>query len=155
MGRLATPDEGQHTITVRMADVGDAADVASLLEALGYPCTRSEAADRILVATGDSRQQLLLAERDGHVRGLVSLHSLYMFANGADLARITALVVEPGEHRQGIGRRLLREAEALARRTGAARIEVTSGPQRTEARAFYCSCGYSGDSQRFVKLLGD
>ena len=155
MGRLASLDDGQLQTTVRTAAVGDAADVAPLLEALGYPCTRDEAAERILVALSDPRQQLLLAERDGHVCGLVALHTLYMIANGADLARITALVVDPTCHRQGVGRRLLREAEAVARRTGAARIEVTSGAQRTEARAFYCGCGYSDDSQRFVKLLGD
>lgn len=155
MGRVATLDAGPALATVRMAAIGDAADVARLFEALGYPCTREEAVERIVVATADPRQQLLIAERDGHACGLVALHTLYMIANGADLARITALVVDPACHRQGVGRRLLREAESVARRTGAARIEVTSGAQRTEARAFYCGCGYSGDSQRFVKLLGD
>ena len=37
---------------------------------------------------------------------------------------------------------------------GAARIELTSGSQRTEAHAFYRACGYSDGTVRFVKSLG-
>lgn len=135
--------------------LGDADDVATLLDALGYPCDRGEAAERIAFVTGDPRQTLLLAELDGVVCGLIALHWIYSVAHGADLARITALVVAPGYARRGIGRRLLREAEQMARRAGVARIEVTSNIRRTEAHVFYRNCGYTDGSLRFVKLLGD
>ena len=69
--------------------------------------------------------------------------------------RNTALVVSPDAHGQGIGRRLLREVETLARRNRAVRVEVTSNPSRTGAHAFYHACGYSDGSRHFVKLLGD
>ncbi len=134
---------------------GDASAVAELLEALGYPCTRDEASERIAVISGDPRQTLLLAELDHVACGLIALHWMYSVAHGADLARITALIVAPACHRQGIGRRLLHQAEQLARRAGVARIEVTSGPQRRQAHRFYRNCGYSDGSMRFVKLLGD
>ncbi len=84
-----------------------------------------------------------------------AVYALYSLAHGAELARITSMVVAPEAQRRGIGRRLLREAEALARRTGIARIEVTSNARRGGAHAFYRGCGYSDDSARFVKLLGD
>lgn len=143
------------TLRIRGARVGDAADVARLLALLGYPCSQGEAAERITTVLAEPRQHLLLAERDGEVCGLVSVYALYSLAHGAELARITSMVVAPEAQRCGIGRRLLREAEALARRTGIARIEVTSNTRRGEAHAFYRGCGYSDDSARFVKLLGD
>ena len=65
-----------------------------------------------------------------------------------------ALVVTPTAQGLGIGRALLKEAERRARVGGAARIELTSGAQRTEAHAFYRACGYKDSSVRFVKLLG-
>lgn len=135
--------------------LGDADDVATLLDALGYPCDRDQAAERIALVTGDPRQTLLLAELDGVVCGLIALHWIYSVAHGADLARITALVVAPGSARRGIGRRMLREAEQMARHAGVARIEATSNIRRTGAHLFYRHCGYTDGTLRFVKLLGD
>lgn len=142
-------------IRVRDARMGDAHDVARLLEALGYPCNRDEAADRIVAVLADTRQRLLLAEIGGQACGLVGMELRYSLARGAEQARITALVVLPQCARQGVGRRLLREVEAIARQAGAARIEVTSASSREQAHAFYRDCGYTDASLHFAKLLGD
>jgi GNAT superfamily N-acetyltransferase len=142
-------------IRVRAAAIGDASDVALLLDALGYPCSRDEAAERIAVILGDPRHHLLLAEIDGHACGLVAMDLRYSLTRGADQARITALVVKPDCGRRGVGRRLLREVEGIARRMRVARIEVTSNPRRGEAHAFYHDCGYADGSRHFFKLLGD
>jgi len=155
MGRGAPPPSAGSPPAVRAAEAGDAGDVARLLDLLGYPCSRDEAAERISVIAHDPRQHLLLAEIDGHACGLVALYCLYSLAHGAPLARITALVVEPGSRRLGVGRQLVREVELLARRQRLARIEVTSNAGRAEAHAFYRGCGYADGSLRFVKLLGD
>jgi GNAT superfamily N-acetyltransferase len=64
----------------------------------------------------DPRQFLLLALSNGTPCGLVAMKLNYSLTRGADVARITALVVSPDAHGQGIGRRLLREVETLARR---------------------------------------
>ena len=37
---------------------------------------------------------------------------------------------------------------------GAARLELTSGSQRTDAHAFYKACGYGDGTVRFIKRLG-
>lgn len=140
---------------IRPAQIGDASDVASLLGELGYPCNRDEAAERISRVLHDPRLFLLLAEVEGVVCGLLSLDIRYSITRGADQARITALVVAAKCSRQGIGRQLLREAEAIARRAQAARIEVTSNTRREAAQAFYLGCGYSEGSRHFIKLLGD
>jgi GNAT superfamily N-acetyltransferase len=140
---------------IRAAAIGDASDVALLLDALGYPCTRDEAAERIAFVLGDPRQHLLLAEIGGHACGMVAMDMRYSVTRGADQTRITALVVTPACSRQGIGRRLLREVEGLSRRAGIARIEVTSNARRKDAHAFYRGCGYADGSMHFFKLLGD
>lgn len=142
-------------VRIRQAEIGDACDVAALLEVLGYPCTRDEAAERIVLVQSDPRMQLLLAERGSAVCGLVALDIRYSLARGSDLARVTALVVAPQCAGQGIGRRLLQEVERIARRERLARIEITSNPGRTDAHAFYQRCGYSDGSRHFIKLLGD
>ncbi|MFD0739027.1 GNAT family N-acetyltransferase [Lysobacter koreensis] len=153
MGRVAASLDT--TPTVRPAEPGDAADVATLLETLGYPCTPDEARERIATIHADRRHELLLALVDDAVCGLIALSLVYSLGRGADVARITALVVAPNCQRQGIGRRLLREIESRARRAGACRMEVTSNPRRVDAHAFYHGCGYADGSRHFIKLLGD
>lgn len=153
MGRIAPSADPEPR--VRLAEPGDASGVATLLETLGYPCTPAEAADRIAVITADRCQHLLLADADGAICGLISLGLVFSLTRGANIARITALVVAPNCQRQGIGRRLLREVERIAHRAGASRLELTSNPGRIDAHEFYRSCGYADGSQHFVKLLGD
>ena len=142
-------------VRVRGVEPGDAEAVATLLEVLGYPCTTGEATARIAQFREEQRQFLLLAEHGGHPAGLLAMKLNYSLTRGADVARLTALVVADEFHGQGIGRRLLREAETLARRNGAVRLEVTSNTSRAGAHAFYHACGYSDGSRHFVKLLGD
>ena len=153
MGQLAGSPASP--LRIRPAQLGDAGDVAGLLDELGYPCTREEAADRISRVLHDPRTTLLLGEIDGKVCALVSMDTRYSITRGADLARITALVVSPSCARQGIGRQLLREIELVARRAHAVRLEVTSNIRREGAHQFYLDCGYTEGSRHFIKLLGD
>src|SRR4249919_3214269 len=94
-------------IGVRGVEPGDAAAVAALLDALGYPCSEAEATERLEHFREDPRQFLLLALSNGTPCGLVAMKLNYSLTRGADVARITALVVSPDAHGQGIGRRLL------------------------------------------------
>ena len=153
MGRVAA--SASLTPRVRAVGRGDAGDVAELLQALGYPCSCEEALERIAHFEDDPHQHLLLADLEGVACGLAALQLDYSLTRGADVARITALVVSPACHRQGIGRLLLREMESIARRSGAIRIEVTSNPRRLDAHAFYRNCGYPDGSLHFARLLGD
>lgn len=150
-----SPASGPPAPLLREATAGDAAGVAALIEALGYPCSREDAAERILQVNGDRTQSLIVADIHGDLCGLVALDFMYYLPLGRRTCRITALVVAEGHHGRGIGRELLREAECRARAAGAARIEVTSAERRTEAHAFYRACGYGGGSVRLVKRLGD
>ena len=146
---------GSGSLLVRPATAQDAAGVATLLGVLGYPCDRAEAAARLRAIEDEPDQQILVADRHGCLLGLLALDLMYYLPLGARTCRITALVVADSEQRRGVGRQLLREAEAIARRAQVARIEVTSNARREAAHAFYTGCGYSEGSKHFIKLLGD
>ena len=147
---------GHHPLgsDLRNAVLSDAADVARLLTEMGYPCEIDEAAERIDAIAGNDRQALVVARREGAVCGLIAIDFMYYLPLGTTTCRVTALVVSPAAQGLGIGRQLLKDAERRARSGGAARIELTSGSQRTEAHAFYRACGYSDGTVRFIKRLG-
>lgn len=152
---MSLPLAAPPTPVLRRAGPGDATGVAALLDALGYPCTREEAAVRLQCVADDPAQQLIVADWHGDLLGLLAIDLMYYLPLGALTCRITALSVSADARRQGLGRRLLREAEALAREAGAARIELTTASHRQQAHAFYRACGYEEASLRFVKRLGD
>jgi GNAT superfamily N-acetyltransferase len=140
-------------LDLRNASPADADDVAALLQALGYPCDTDDAMERIAVIVDNDRQALVLARHGGAVCGLIALDFMYYLPLGTTTCRITAMVVTPEAQGRGVGRQLLREAERRARTGGAARLEIASGSQRTDAHAFYKACGYSDGTVRFVKTL--
>lgn len=140
---------------MREAVASDAGAVAKLLDALGYPCTREEAAARIEAVALDDTQDLVVADMHGDIQGLLSLDFMFYLPLGRLSCRITTLVVDDARRKSGVGRLLLREAETRARRRGCARVEVTSAEHRDGAHAFYRACGYVDASLRFVKRLGD
>lgn len=140
---------------LRGATVADASGVANLLGQLGYECTRDDAAERILIMHDEPTQLLIVADVHGELCGLLALDFMYFLPLGRDTCRITALVVDEGHRKAGIGRALLRDADQRARQAGAARIEVTTAGHRQEAHEFYKACGYSEGSVRLIKRLGD
>ena len=154
MSQAFSPGHHPLGMDLRSAVLADADDVAALLAEMGYPCGIDEAVERIDAILGNDRQVLVVARRDGAVCGLIALDFMYYLPLGTTTCRVTALVVTSTAQGLGIGRALLKEAERRARTGGAARIELTSGSQRTEAHAFYRACGYSDGTVRFVKPLG-
>ncbi len=139
---------------IRPGRASDADGLSQLLAVLGYPCTPEEARERLLQVSHDPDQHLCVAEAQGELLGLLCYDLMYFLPLGAPTCRITALSVSEGARRRGIGRMLLREAEARAREAGAVRIELTSASHRSEAHAFYRACGYGDGALRFVKRLG-
>jgi ribosomal protein S18 acetylase RimI-like enzyme len=148
-------DPAAEGFDLRGAVPADADDVAALLTQLGYPCEAADAAERIATVLHNDRQALILARSRGAVCGLLALDYMYYLPLGTTTCRVTALVISPDAQGHGLGRLLLRDAERRARSGGAARLEVTSAAQRTEAHAFYRACGFTDGAARFVKLLGD
>jgi aminoglycoside 6'-N-acetyltransferase I len=142
---------GTSEIEIRRALPQDAAAIAELLGALGYPAAPEEVLERLSAL--DDADCVLLA--DG---GLIALHRTPRLAEGDELARITALVVAPESRGKGLGQALLRAAEEVARRWGCEVVEVSSGrrPERDAAHRFYRAAGFKDAgalSARYWKRL--
>jgi GNAT superfamily N-acetyltransferase len=154
MARSAQPESGGPEPIVRQAAPEDGFGLSELLGTLGYPCPPEEASQRVIDLRGDRDQSLFVADLKGALVGMVCVDLAYYLPLGALTCRITALAVAPSAQRRGVGRLLLRQAEALARNAGAVRIELTSAAHRDDAHAFYRACNFQDGALRFVKRLG-
>jgi ribosomal protein S18 acetylase RimI-like enzyme len=129
-------------IAVRIATPDDAASVARLLEAFnGPPVTPAQAAARMAACVG--LETTLLADVDGQTAGLACLRVIPYMSDDRPYAELTELYVEASYRRQGVGRALLRSAEALAAQRGAAELILLTGPENAAGQAFYRALGYS------------
>jgi GNAT superfamily N-acetyltransferase len=137
---------------IRPAVPEDAAVIAELLAALGYPATPDEVRQRL--STHDDSDCVLLTEG-----GLIALHRIPRLAEGDILTRITALVVAAEHRGKGVGRALLRAGEEVASQWGSHLLEVSTGrrPERGDAHRFYPDQGFEDagtHSVRYWKRLG-
>jgi predicted N-acetyltransferase YhbS len=138
---------------IRPATPADAEAIAHLLDQLGYPTSTADVPDRLARATGHGRGVVLVAERAGAVVGLATLHVLSVVNRPADVAWLTALVVDAGARRSGVGRALVAAVEDYARRAGCERLSVTTHERRADAHSFYAGLGLELTGRRFGKVL--
>jgi GNAT superfamily N-acetyltransferase len=121
-------EQGTEMLTVRVADdltTGQVDDLAEILIAVveqgasvGFlpPLERGEA-EQYWHGALRPGVVLLVAERNGRVVGTAQLE-LAGKVNGRHRAEVNKVLVHPACQRQGIGRRLMTEIEAVARREG-------------------------------------
>jgi GNAT superfamily N-acetyltransferase len=121
---------------VRPAAPADAARLADLSTALGYPMTPDEATRRLGEIAGHPDHGLLVAEVDGRVEGWIQVSLPRIFETSLQ-AEIAGLIVDEAARGGGIGRKLLEAAEVWARKQGCRAIRVRSNVVRERARAFY------------------
>lgn len=141
------------SIVLRPAVPTDAGAMTSLLHQLGYPGAETFVSRRIRELTDHHDARLQVAELDGEVVGLISLHFLPQLALARDFCRISYLCVEEQARSGGIGARLEAYAEAQARLRGCDRIELHSHERRVDAHRFYERQGYVEAPKYLAKRL--
>lgn len=99
----------------------------------------------------DSR--ILIAEEDGQPLALLGLRMHW--GGGGQLRRVTIAVlgVDPAHNRRGIGSRLVRFAEGLARINGCTRVEVEADVEGWEDGRCWTGLGYDGTEAGLLKVL--
>jgi N-acetylglutamate synthase-like GNAT family acetyltransferase len=140
-------------VSVRRARAADAAAIAALLAELGYETAAADVERRLSELDRSGRSEVLVAEREGDVAGVLTLHMVPVLHDDGDWCRVTALVVGEAARRRGLARALVAEAEAIARSRGCARIEVTSALHRDGAHELYRGLGFAQVSEHFLKPL--
>jgi N-acetylglutamate synthase-like GNAT family acetyltransferase len=139
-------------IGIREARPDDRDAMLGLLADLGYPADPQTVARRLERIDGEPSARVFVAEREGAVVGLASVHVLQLIER-PPLGRVSAIVVGESARRAGVGVALVERVEREARAMGCDRMEVTSGEWRDDAHAFYRALGFEETSKRFIKCL--
>lgn len=126
-------------VSVRRVRPEDAAVVAELSVALGYPATGAEVRGRIVALPAS--QAVFVACVGEEVVGWIDV-ALTHHLQSRPFALIGGLVVKEGLRGQRIGKRLCEEAEAWSRAQGVRVVRVTSRNTREDAHRFYLRDGY-------------
>jgi GNAT superfamily N-acetyltransferase len=140
-------------MTIRDAKETDAEAVASLLGELGYANESRFALERIKEFGARESSQVLVADKEGIVNGVICFDVQPLFHQEGSIGCIMALCVSAAARGQGIGRALVEHIEEIARTMGCIKIAVASGVRREDAHRFYQDLGYEENTKRFVKQL--
>jgi GNAT superfamily N-acetyltransferase len=129
------------SVGVRRAAAPDAARLAELSTALGYPMTTGEAARRLAEIARHPDHAILVAEAGDRVEGWIQVSLPRIFETPRQ-AEIAGLIVDERARGGGIGRQLVAAAETWAREQGCQAIRVRSNVIRERAHAFYERSGF-------------
>ena len=149
------PAKESTAVKVRMANASDAEQLVSLCEQLGYPSSLAEIKARLASIDASVENVLFVAQDDyGDLTGFVGLCARPLIVSDLT-AEITGIVVDRKARGNGVGKRLLEEAEKWGRDRGAVMISLRSNVIREEAHKFYLHLGFeiSKTSLTFRKKL--
>jgi ribosomal protein S18 acetylase RimI-like enzyme len=147
------PNERLSDLTIRAAEINDAAALAQLMCELGYETTKSEMHIRMERIASDERYRTFVAVCDGKVCGMIGTLTCPSYEHNDPGGRILALATVSMMRRRGIGRALVATAEKDFALRGIRRVALNTQCAREDAHKFYESLGYERNGRRFVKQL--
>jgi GNAT superfamily N-acetyltransferase len=99
---------------------------------------------------GDSRNRIIVAERDGAVIGCMQLTFIRgLSRKGMQRAIVEAVRVIASERSTGIGEKMMQHAMDESRKAGCGILQLTSDKKRIRAHAFYKRLGFSMSHEGF------
>jgi N-acetylglutamate synthase-like GNAT family acetyltransferase len=140
-------------MTIRDARAEDAEALAELIGQLGYPTTAEAVARRVAQLQASDADRVVVAELDGEIVGLASLHVSLSVEYDEPAAKLSAIVVDESHRRRRIGEALVAAMEAEARERGCCLIFLTTASRRADAHDFYRRLGFEETGFRFAKPL--
>ncbi len=142
-------------ITIRKCSIGDFDEVCRLLQQL-WPEKELDTASlrkTFRKALDTSYQYYFCALKDKAIVGFCSLSVRNSLWQAGPLAHIDEMIVDAGCRSEGIGTRLLREAQAIAERAGCACLELDTAFHREDAHRFYEKNGLQRRGLAFSKRI--
>ncbi len=134
---MITKAKESHTVIVRSARDGDAAEIADLATQLGYPSTAVDISRRLKAIQSSDGASVIVAEYgDGGVCGWIMVASVASLT-APTRAQVAGLIVDQARRGLGIGAALLQAAVNWARIKGYPEIRVHSNTARERAHQFY------------------
>ncbi len=126
---------------IRAASLADVGALVGLNDQLGYPTGEEELRRRLEPILASAEDAVLVAVGGRTVIGWVHV-AIERGLAASDLAGLRGLVVDEAHRSGGVGRELLRAAEAWARQHGCVAVTVRSRVARVRAHRFYEREGY-------------
>jgi len=143
----------QTEVSVRGAEIGDAAALAHLMTQLGYPTRTSEMEMRMEAVCADRNYLTFVAVSDGKICGMIGVRISYSYEHNNPGGAILALIVSDAMRGRGVGHALIAAAEEELTERNIRRLAVYTHFRRTDAHEFYEKLGYTKNGFRFVKEL--
>jgi GNAT superfamily N-acetyltransferase len=129
-------------IKLRAPTAGDVPELAVLCGEMGYPSSASEVEKR-LQSLSDHDDHMVLVAADEQDKPVAWIHAHLSFRLVAEIfAELGGFVVGETHRGQGIGEKLLAEAERWAEARGVSLFRVRSNIVRKRAHVFYERAGY-------------
>lgn len=110
----------------------------------------AEAARSVERAIASAHSEVLVARTDGRIVGFCTIYLDLDSVRFGLRAWVEDLAVDPGFRSRGIGKQLLDEAKAWAKRHDATHLSLESGERRLDAHRFYEREKPSRASRSFV-----
>lgn len=127
---------------IRPATIADAPDIARLANQLGYPASDQQIATRLTGLLGSAAHFIAVAAMPAALVGWVAAERRLLLESG-ERVELVGLVVASTARRAGIGRALVKSAEAWAVAQKLGVISVRSNVARAESHPFYERLGYT------------
>lgn len=138
---MSSPGQ-QFAGVIRAPEARDYSHMAELAGQLGYAASTEEIARRLGGMSESHEQAVFVAELPGgEIAGWIGVF-VYRCVETDVRAEVSGLVVANGCRSQGVGQRLLKQAEQWAREHGCDAIGLRSNVIRGRAHAFYEREGY-------------
>lgn len=140
---------GTKTIAIRPAVLSDADRIAELCVQLGYSATAEIIKRRLQKTLEKVDTAAFVAEEDSFIAGWIQV-SIREAIESGESAEITGLVVDEAARGNGIGGRLVKEAEDWVAALGYQTVRVRTNIVRTGARNFYNRLGFEETKRQIV-----
>ena len=140
-------------ISIRAARLDDAVSIAQLNGQLGYALTAGDAAARLSKILSKRDHRFLIAEADGTALGWIHA-ALSDHLDTDTCVIIEGLVVDRNHRGEGIGKRLLAQAEEWGEASGCSLVRLRSTSTRTKAHRFYEHLGYTNIKTQYSFAKG-
>ena len=138
---------------IRKAKPTDSIRISELLLQLEYPVYDEFIEERVAELSQHQNEELIIAEKEGKIIAVLSIHFIPQLAVQGSFARISYFCVDEHARSKGIGRELEKYFEQVARDRGCDRIEVHCHSRRIRAHEFYERQGYIESPNYFIKKL--
>jgi ribosomal protein S18 acetylase RimI-like enzyme len=131
-------------INIRSCALKDIPEILPLMEQLGYPTSEEVLESRLKRLIDTKGYGVAVACMEEKIVGLVAWSKSPLFVSDKARIHIEGLIIDQKARGMGVGKRLMEFVEDIARTSGPAIIDLTSGVRRSKdgSHEFYKKMGY-------------